>query len=151
MKFIIEVEDFWLDEEEIEDALKSHILTSAVVQIKASIQEQIDKTITAKVTETVKKSLDSMIDVRLTELVETGTMMYNKQEISINQYLKNTFETCRGWDNPKSQIEAYAKKFCAELKLQYNAAFATKVVMGMKEQGLLKPELVQMLLEEKEG
>lgn len=150
MKFIIEVEDFWLDEEEIDDALKSHVLNTVTHKITGSIKDQVDKEITKKVTETIHKNLDSIIDAKLTELIETGTILINKEPISMVKHLKNLFQDNRGWSSIGNQVENYSNKFCKEMKLQYNAAFATKIVMGMKEQGLLKPELVQMLLEDKD-
>ena len=149
MKFIIEVEDFWLDGEELDDALKSHLLTSVVHKISKSIEEKIDIEISKKVTEVIEKNLLPIINSKLTELVATETILRNREEISITQHIKNIFQSSQGWNGPRDQIERFSKKFCAEMKLQYDAAFATKIVMGMKDQGLLKPEVVQLLLDDK--
>jgi len=56
-------------------------------------------------------------------------------------FFKNT-----GWNNPERVLKAIAMEFGKELKLQYNNMFANKIVQNMKEQGLLKDEVVQILL-----
>ena len=147
MKFTIEVEDFWLNEEELDDALKSHVMSSVTRKITESIQDKIDKEITHRITEVIEKNISSIIDIKLNELIETGTIVKDRKEIQLSQHIKNLFMQTQGWSGPRDQIERFAKKYCAELKLQYDAAFATKIVMGMKDQGLIKPEVVQMLLE----
>lgn len=148
MKFTIEVEDFWLEEEELNEALQAHLLSSVTHKISESIKDKVDKEISAKVTKTIEKSLLPLIDIELTKLIETGIITPNSKEITISEHIKNMFHNSRNWNSPKDQIERFSKRFCAELKLQYDAAFATKIVMGMKDQGLLKPEVVQMLLED---
>lgn len=150
MKFTIELEDFYTDEDDsdsLEDSLKKHIITDVTYKIQASIKDKVDKQITEKVSAIVEEKITSVIDSKLSELVETGMIQRNRKEISIVDFIKDEFERTHGWSNPISQIEKIAKNFGQELKLQYNNAFANKIVMNMKEQGLLKDEVVKILLE----
>jgi len=146
MKFTIEVEDFWLEEEEIADALLSHIKNSVVIKISESIKDRVEKEITTKLTETINEKLSLIIDSKLTDLIATETIVIDRADISITQHIKNVFQRHNGWNRPENQIESIAKAFGEELKLQYNNAFANRIVANMKTQGLLKDEVVQILL-----
>ena len=150
MKFIIDIEDFWLEEEELTNALQTHIKREVVNQISQDVREQTQKQITEKLQDVIKQKIEIVIDSTLTDLVATGMSYQNsKNEISIVDYIKNVFTKNAGWSNPKAQIEKIAKDFTLELKAQYNTVFANRLVVNMKEQGFLKDDLVQVLLEEK--
>ena len=149
MKFTIEVEDFWMEEEELTEALQSHVKSSVVREISASIKDKVEAQITKRVIEVVEQKTSLVIDAALTDLIATGVMTRNREEISIRAYVKELFERNTGWSSPKEQIAKLAKEFGAEMKAQYNAVFASNVVQGLKEQGLLKDDVVNMLLEKK--
>jgi hypothetical protein len=85
----------------------------------------------------------------LSDLVATGVLVRKGEEITMIEHLKSVFHNHHGWNSPDKKMEAIANKFGKELKLQYNNAFANKIVSNMKEQGLLKDEVVQILLEGK--
>jgi len=147
MKFTIDVEDFWLEEEELTEALQGHIKHNVVREISESIKVQVEKKISEKVKETIDAKIELVIDTVLTDLVSTGVIVSNNSEIAISTHVKNLFQKNHGWNNPAAQMEQIAKKFGEDLKLQYNNVFANKIVQNMKKQGLLKDEVVQILLE----
>ena len=151
MKFTVDLEDFWLDEDasDIETELKNHIINSVVFQIGASIKEKVDTQISKTVNEVIERKLTTIIDDKLSDLIDIGTITRNRKEISIVDHVKEVFEDNNGWGSADKKIERIAKEFGHELKLQYNNAFANKIVMNMKEQGLLKDEVVQILLSPK--
>jgi hypothetical protein len=149
MKFTIEVDDFWLDEEELTEALEAHVKRDVVSQISASIKDKVETQIAKKVTETINAKLEVLIDVHLGNLIESNVIIKNSKEIPIAEHIKNLFMNDRGWQSVDDKIRSYSKQFSSEMKLQFDAAFATKVVMNMKEQGLLKNDVVKMLLNEK--
>lgn len=149
MKFIIEVDDFWLEEDELTDALESHIKNAVVHQISASIKDKVELQIAKKVTEVIDQKVSLIIDDKLTDLIATETIKpRHGREISIRDHVKELFEGGTGWNSPEKQIAGLAKEFGVEMKAQYNAVFASNVVQGLKEQGLLKDDVVQMLLNE---
>lgn len=149
MKFTVEVDDFWLEEEELTEALQKEVKLSVVHQISKSIEEKVESQITKKVTEVIDEKISLIIDSTLTDLLATGVIVRNRQEISITDHIKNLFQANTGWSNVNDQMARISKKFGEELKLQYNNAFANKIVSNMKEQGLLKDEVVQILLDGK--
>lgn len=152
MKFTVEVEDFYLDEDgDLGDGLKAHIKNDVVCQISKNIKEQTEKQITEKVQEVINHKMELVIDSTLTDLIATGMITYNREKVSIVDHIKKVFVENAGWHNPRSQIAEIAKQFTLELKKQYNMVFANEIVVKMKEQGFLKDDLVQILLTDKKG
>lgn len=148
MKFTVEVEDFWLEEEQLSDALCSRVKSDVVIEITKNIEELTKRQITEKINEVMNKKISLVIDNVLTDLVATGIITVNRQEISIEDYIKKVFMENHGWGNPREQIAKIAKSFTAELKKQYDMVFANEIVVKMKEQGFLKDDLVQVLLKD---
>lgn len=148
MIYKIDVDDFWLDEEELTEGLTSHIKNSVVFKISKDIEDKVEKQITNKINEVIKDKIGLIIDSKLNDLVSTGTIVKNGKEISMEENIKNVFQDNSGWSNPNQQIAKIAKKFGEELKLQYNNAFANQIVLKMKEQGFLKNDVVKVLLGE---
>ncbi len=146
MKFTVEVEDFWLEEAELATELQGLIKRQVVNDIAVSIKGKVEEQIAKKVKDTIDQKIALIIDTVLTDLIATSVIVVNKAEISISDHVKNIFQNNHGWHNPADQMKRIAKKFGDELKLQYNNAFANKIVANMKEQGLLKDEVVQILL-----
>lgn len=147
MKFIVELEDFWLDEEEeIAPALKAYILSEVVRKVSKSIEEKTAKEIIDRVNKLMEERMGPVIDSTITELMETETIVINGKPVLIKDRLKGLFQANTGWSNPADQIRHFAKQFGDEMKLQYNAAFANQIVAQMKVQGFLKDEVTELLL-----
>lgn len=147
MTFNITLDNFYLEDcDDIEEALKNHIIGEVVIRIKRSIQDKVDSQITQKVDNIIKEKIAPIIDRELTNLVATESITRNGDKIKISDHIKSIFERDRGWDNVSGQIDNLSKRFSQELKAQYDAAFANQVVLGLKEQGLLKDEVVKLLL-----
>ena len=147
MKFSVDVDEFWLEEEELSEALTAHLKRSIIIEVSKSIEDKVQKAVTEKVTERIKEKLEPLIEATLDDLIEVGTINYNRESVTIVQHIKNLFEKHSGWSNPDKKIEAIAKKFGEELKLQYNSIFATKIVQNMNEQGLIKDSALKTLLD----
>lgn len=152
MKFTVDLEEFWMEEdgESLDAELKKYIIRSVSGKIEKSIQEKVEAEIEKKVDEFVSARLSVIINDQLAECIEKGVIQprCHSIPISITTYIKERFLDNSGWSTPTKYIEKIAKEFGADLKLQYNNAFANKIVANMKEQGLLKDEVVQILLGE---
>ena len=148
MKFTIEVEDFYLDEDSgsIDVELKKHITTSVVSQIEKNIEKKIDEEIMRCVKQHVENILLKKISAKVAELIELGEITVDKQKISIADFVRSQFEKNVGWRCPYEQIVNIAKKFGEELKMRYDKAFAVHIVDTMKKNGLLKDEAIAKLL-----
>lgn len=150
MKFTIDIEEFWAeDDENLSEALQNNVKYSVINTILSKIQDQVDRQITDKALEIIDSRLEEIIDTRIAEVVDTETIRRYGEEIPIVDHIKKIFQDNTGWNNADAKIARVAKEFGEELKLQYNNAFANKIVQNMKEQGLLKDEVVSILLEDK--
>ena len=149
MKFTIEVEDFWIEDGDLSTALTAHIKRSVIVDITKSIEDKVEKAVSEKVSARIDEKLDAVIDNTVSDMLEAGMITINRQPISIVQHIKNMFEKGHGWNDPRRQMEAIAKKFGAELKAQYNNIFAAQIVENMREQGMLKDDVAKLLLNKK--
>lgn len=149
MKFTVEVDDFWLDEDEdLAEGLASHIKRDVVDQISKNVKKQTEDQITTKIKEVIDEKIALVIDSTLTDLIAVGTIKVYGTEMSIVDHIKDLFQESNRWKNPSEQIEVIAKEFTDELRKQYNMVFANQIVVKMKEQGFLKDDLVQILLKD---
>ena len=100
-------------------------------------------------TETMNEKTSLIIDSTISDFIATGTIISGKSEVPLKAHLRRIFDNHHGWNSTDDKMKKIAKSFGDELKLQYNNVFANKIVQNMKEQGLLKDEVVQILLSDK--
>lgn len=151
MKFTIEIEDFYLDEEkELEPALKQSIIHEVVGEIKKSIQVKIEDHIKTEVKRQVEDGLYRKINFAIAEIVETEKVKsdeYNSKEmIPLKDFIKKIFVANTGWNSPTDTIKNLAKKFGDEMKIRYDIMFATQIVNKMKENNFLRDDVAEKLL-----
>jgi hypothetical protein len=150
MKITFDLEDFWMEAEEgtLEENLKDHITNSVVHEVRKSIQEQVDTEITKGVTSHIEGVLSEIIQGQIAKCIDTGFITRHREEVKITDHVSEMFNNHSSWGNPDKKLEQLAKSFAEDFKAQYNNVFASKIVQNMKEQGLLKDEVVQILLKE---
>jgi predicted oxidoreductase len=146
MKFEIDVKDFWLEEGEISEALAAHITKTVVAQISKSIEDRVQAGIATRVDAVVKERISKIIADKLDDLVETGVIMVDRKEMKIADHLRQVFENHIGWSSPRDQIARLADAFGKDLKTRFDAAFANRIVVKLNEQGMLKDEVVRLLI-----
>lgn len=149
MKFTIEIDEFWLDgEEELEPALRSHIIGEVVVQVKKSIKSQVDETITKAVLEKLNKAFDDRISILVDEIIEKETVTYGWSPVPVKEALRKIFESKAQYYNPQRKMEQLGEEFAKEFYNRYDLVFATQVVSKMRQLDMLKPEVAHALLGE---
>ena len=120
MKFIIEVEDFYLDEEsQLAPALTEHIKNTVVHKISESIKDRVEKQITMEVKARVEESMYRLIQSYVSDTVATGTIQSPKnrnEQILLSDYIKHVFENNTGWGSPEETIKKQAKIFGDQMK-----------------------------------
>lgn len=146
MKFVIEVEDFYLEEEEISEGLKAAVQRNVIAEIEKRIKDRVETAITTRVNTLINEKIAKIIDAKLSEFVATGTIIVDRKEVQIIDHLKGMFQTNHGWNNPANQMRQLAEAFGKELKARYDVAFANQIVIKINEQGMLKDEVVKLLL-----
>jgi len=152
MKFTIEVEEFWLDEEsELEPALKDHIKRDVINQIESSIKAKVEDAITKEVKSQVEQMLYRRITSLVNECISSDKIKgryTNDPEITLQEYVKLQFtQTAREKAPIDETIKKLAEAFGSEMKKRYDLLFASQVVAKLGEGGLLKEDAVKLLLD----
>lgn len=150
MKFTIEVEDFYLEEGDLEGALKKHIIDSCVYKITQEIKTKIDDGVNKEVKAQVEQTLYRKIGSLVSECIASDKVKgrhSNDPEITIQEFIKQKFvETAKEKAPTDEFIRKLASQFGEELKKRYDLLFASQLVAKMKDSGFLKEEAVQLLL-----
>ena len=147
MKFVVEIEEFWIEEDELATSLARKIKEDIVQQMKKTVDEKIDNQITVRVQKVIDEHITNTIKEKLNELVAIGTIMRDGKVINLNDHIAALFNNNQGWNNPREQILAMAKKFGDEIKQRYDAIFANRLIVKMNENGMLKEEVVKLMIE----
>lgn len=165
MKFTVELDDFWLDEDEnIESALSAHIVDDVVRKIKKSIEDKVDVQIKAKIDNLLKYSIEKHADKYMDACFKDAkikTSVYDSEKrhsiekhVSLEEYVLLQFKKDSGWSNPNEKITKLSKDFAIEfgkeIKERYDLMFASQIVSSIDKNGLLKDGVAKLLLENKE-
>ena len=151
MKFTIEVEDFYLDEEgDLSTELKKYIIHDVVMQIEKGLKSKIEESITKEVKAQVEQSLYRKIATFVTECIANDKIKNGystSPEFTLQEWVRNQFvETARQKAPVDDTIKKLAASFGEEIKKRYDLLFASQLVAKMKESGFLKEEAIQLLL-----
>lgn len=150
MKFEVEVSEFWLDEEDLESGLIRRVQNHVISEIEKSIKEKVEKQITMQVKDTVEKMLYSKITQAIDEAIAKGEMPSrnnSKENITIQEYVKECLNYKGGWQNFQDTIEKLAKQYTIEIKNRYDLLFASQIVAKLNDNGLLKENVAKLILE----
>jgi methionine synthase II (cobalamin-independent) len=110
-------------------------------------RERTIKAISDAVDADIRKQVDQVIKETISEFVDAGLITVSGKEVTIREHMYSVFRSNHGWSNASDKMAQLAKTFGDDLKKQYNAIFATKIVMNMREQGFLREDMAQILLE----
>lgn len=151
MKFIVEIDDFWLDEEQdLESGLRVYVIQNVISQIQLSIKDKIEKHITLEVKKQVEKSLYIKMNKMISEIVTTEKIKNphgsDPAEITIKDHIKHEFQHGYGYRSPVDTIKAIAETFSKELKERYDLLFATQIIDKMRKNGFIKDSVVKKIL-----
>ena len=148
MKFTIEIEEFYLDEDEnLAPALVKEITKNVIDGIWGQIKEKVDKAITIAVEAKVKQELALQINLRVAELINTGTITKDGKEVLMSDWIKAQFDRSSGWNTPYDQIKNIAAAYGQEMKKRYDYFYANQIVTQMSKIGVLKEEVFHKLLD----
>ena len=151
MKFTVEIDEFWLDEDAngFEEELKNSIKIDVCQQIKKMMLTHIENEITNVVKQQVSDTLREQIQALVADVISTGMIResyYSDKEISIEDWIKSQFNANCGYHNANAKITELAKKFGDEMKQRYDLLFASQIVAKLDEHGLLKEDIAELLL-----
>lgn len=150
MKFIIEVEDFYMEEGDLESELKRHIITSVVHKITTDLKQKIEDGVIKEVKAQVEQTLYRKIGAFVTDCIANDKIKgrySNDPEVTLHEWVKDQFtEKAREKAPVDDTIRKLANAFGEELKKRYDLLFASQLVAKMKDSGFIKEEAVQLLL-----
>jgi hypothetical protein len=149
MKFTVEVEDFYLDGEELSSSLVEMVKREVVSAIKKNIEQKVDDAVRIAVQAKIEQELTLQINLRVSELIASGKIIKGGDEISITDHIKQQFEKNSGWNSPYEQIKAIAKTYGDEMKKRYDFLYANQIVQQMHVIGIIKEEIYNNLIEKK--
>jgi hypothetical protein len=147
MKFTIEINEFWLEEDELETALQSKITTDVVALIEKSIQKKVEDHITIKVKAEIEARMYRFINLAIEQIISTEKIKMDGKEYTLTDYIKKEFTDRSGYRSPHETITNLAKKFSDEMKNRYDLLFASQLVAKMNNNGLLKDEVAKLLID----
>lgn len=146
MKFTVEVDEFWIEEEDLAESIKRHVISEVTRSIKESITLQVQKIVTELTNAMTKEHIQETVASEIKKEIETGEIVVYGKRVPITSHIKEQFEKNNGW-NPNSHVADIANKHGKELKARYDLAYATQLLVSLSEQGLLKAEMAALLLE----
>ncbi len=149
MKFTVEVEDFYLDEEgDLAPGLTKFVTHEVVTQIWSKIQGIVEKKITEAVQSQTEAILSAQINMLTSQLISAGKITKNGKELLISDYIKDRFDNSGNWNAPYEQIEKLAKAYGNDMKKRYDYFYANQIVQQMHVIGVLKEEVFNKLIEQ---
>lgn len=151
MKIIIDLEDFYVEEESIANGLKTTIINESVRQIKDHIKDKIQNEITVVVREMVDQIMTNQIREVIADCIANHKIRgkyTGDPELSVQEYIRKQFTEEAAKKAPTHEfIEKEAKKLGDEIKKRYDMSFAAGIVQKLHESNLLKDENLAKLLE----
>lgn len=153
MKFTIELDDFWIEDEELSTALSDSIKTSVIYEIQQSIKDQVESKITDEVKSKIQDKMDEDISILIDAFIATGkikSLHSSSEKVSVREYIEQKFNNDRGWSNPSKRLDELAAKMSKEMRDRYDLMFASQIVNKLNSQGLLKDGVAETLLNGKQ-
>ena len=150
MKFVVEVDDFYLSEDDnLEEGLKKHITDNVISQISKQIKEKVDKQVVMEVHDIVEKNLYRDISSAIKSTVEKAEMPSRKdrnKSVTIEEYVRECIEEHTNYNSFTDIIKRVANDFAKQMKDRIDMQFASQLVIKMSENGLLKDDVANLLL-----
>jgi hypothetical protein len=150
MKFTVEVDDFYLEEGDLESELKRHIITSCVHKITTDLKQKIEDGVIKEVKAQVEQTLYRKIGTLVSECIANDKIKARysgEPEMTLQEWVKEQFtETARSKAPMDDVIKKLANAFGEEMKKRYDLLFASQLVAKMKDSGFIKEEALQLLL-----
>ena len=149
MKITVDLEDFWFEEEEqLIPALQDHLKTVVIRQIGDSIKKQVDVFMDKAIKEEIESQLQVRVKVLMESYLQTGKLKgkySSDQEMTIEEWLAKQLMEQR--TSTQDFVVKSAEFQVNQLKKRYDLLFASQIVSKINEQGFLKEDIANMLLD----
>lgn len=150
MKFTIEVEDFYMEEGDLESNLKATIIHSCVQKITTDLKTKIDEGVTKEVKAQVEQQLYRKIASFVSDCIandKVSGQYKGDPEMTLQEWVKKQFVN-KATDKAPSdkEIQRLAEQFGKDMHQRYDLLFASQLVAKLGDAGLLKEDAIKLLL-----
>lgn len=151
MKFTVEIEEFWVDQEtDLLPEIHNQVVSDVARQIVKQLQARIDTEVALEVKSQANKKLAEQIEKAVADAIEIGTIpgqYSNSPRLTLEEYVKDKFEREGSTDrNIGKMVMAESVRYAESIKERYDILFVTGIVQKMNEQGMLKESVGNVLL-----
>ena len=153
MRIIVEVEDFWMDEDsdEFENEFKNYVKGETKKEIWATIEERINKEIIKQVTEIVNKNIEKKVAKFIDKMLNSGELKVSgrysdDKPKDMKEYIIDKLKSDNTYGTPKKMIEELSEKYAKEFRNRYDLLFASQLVAKLGNNGLLREDIARLLL-----
>lgn len=148
MKIVVDLEDFWLDDEsELIPTLQEYVKNSVIRDISDSIKKQVDSFMDKAIKNHVEKQLEVRVNLLMESFIENNKVKGNYSsdpELTVSELINKKFNDAR--PNIQDLVKKQAENIGIDLKRRYDLLFASQIVAKINEQGLLKDDVARLLL-----
>lgn len=153
MKITIDLDDFWLEEDNgtLNEQIKQHITHTVKTEVYNSIKVQVKELSEQIIKKQIEESIKDTINNNVLEFIAENKFCKrysNNDKITLSEYVLD--ELSRATID-RNYIAEYVKKegekHGSDLKKRYDMLFASGIVAKMHENGLLKEDVASKLLE----
>lgn len=154
MKLKVDLDDFYLDEEDdLVQAIKDFVVNKVTSTIWDRVEEKIKQKILDLCNENIQKIIDEKIETYLTEMLDKEMIKkdrWSDELVSLQEYVSTAFN--EDFDNDYRRIlerivEGKAKDICEEIKKRYDLLFASQLISKMNDQNMLKEDIAKLILD----
>lgn len=154
MKLKVDLDDFYLDEEDdLVPAIKDFVVNEVTSTIWDRVEEKIKQKILDLCNENIQKIIDEKIETYLTEMLDKEMIKkdrWSDELVSLQEYVSTTFN--KDFDNNYKKrldniVESKTKNICEEIKKRYDLLFASQLISKMNDQNMLKEDIAKLILD----
>lgn len=154
MKLKVDLDDFYLDEEDdLVPAIKDFVVKKVTGTIWDRVEEKIKQKILDLCNENIQKIIDEKIEKYLTEMLDKEMIKkdrWSDELVSLQEYVSTTFN--KNFDNNYRNIlgmivDGRTKDICEEIKKRYDLLFASQLISKMNDQNMLKEDIAKLILD----
>lgn len=154
MKLKVDLDDFYLDEEDdFVPAIKDFVVNKVVSTIWDRVEEKIKQKILDLCNENIQKIIDEKIETYLTEMLDKEMIKkdrWSDELVSLQEYVLTAFnkDFDSSYKNTLERIvEGKTKDICEEIKKRYDLLFASQLISKMNDQNMLKEDIAKLILD----
>lgn len=154
MKLKVDLDDFYLDEEDdLVPAIKGFVVNEVTSTIWDRVEEKIKQKILDLCNENIQKIIDEKIEMYLTEMLDKEMIKkdrWSDELVSLQEYVLTAFN--KDFDNNYKNtlgriVEGKTKNICEEIKKRYDLLFASQLISKMNDQNMLKEDIAKLILD----